>query len=680
MRSTKALSPSKFFGGNRYTAYLDELTASGTIAGQKLSPSERKEGFKKRGDKINFEKFVNKVLEKKTGPAMSGGARALPGNGRGGAIVKSSGVTPFSTPPVSEKGQENIDDILKGIDSILETLKKEEKFKRQVSVKNRRKQESERRSSNEDKLENKSFKGLGNAISKVLKPVKSVFDSLMDFIINTLIGRFLTKFIDWFSDPKNEDKLNAIGRFLSDTWPALLAGFILFGTGLGGFLTSLVGLVTFFIPKLFKLTTSLLRFAGRNPMKALAISGVGALGYAAFTGTQASNDPERAAQGKTQLDDNIENLGGMMQNFSFFNAGGRVPGTGTKDTVPAMLTPGEFVMSRGAVSKFGMNTMSSMNSAGGGSGAPSLMSDGLLGYAQGGLVGGSPGNPRNPENRKIFLHWSGGFHNSIQGLPYHQTFSGSGKPASTNVNYGVDKYAHTAGHNTDSIGLGAAAMGHSGMSKNYYDEDKGWAENPITNAQTTAMAKEAAALLRAYGQTTTDVDKNVWTHGEWERHAVKKGLLDPPIQRWDLDSLTPPPYAKHPGGFWKTNQIYSDGGNKMRAKIKSFMTGAQIPVTSPEEPKSGNNLTGGAASMMSGSRPNTNTSNANQPTITATKPKPTVKPLSAPDRAAFFKSIRELVDGPVPAPTSPSPGVNIPDLNAAMFQDPRKRQVLGIGG
>ncbi len=56
---------SKFFG-ERYQQYVDELTADGTIDGEQLSPEERKEGFKKRNDKINFEKFVNKVLEKKT--------------------------------------------------------------------------------------------------------------------------------------------------------------------------------------------------------------------------------------------------------------------------------------------------------------------------------------------------------------------------------------------------------------------------------------------------------------------------------------------------------------------------------------------------------------------------------------------------------------------------------------
>tara|TARA_Y100000004_G_scaffold195614_1_gene263095 strand:+ start:877 stop:2898 length:2022 start_codon:yes stop_codon:yes gene_type:complete len=672
MRSTR-VSPSKFFG-DRYTQYVDELTADGTLAGKKLTPAQRKEGFKKRGDKISFEKFVDKVLEKNTGPAMSGANKALPGNGRGGAIVKSSGIAsqPFISRPISDKGQENLDDILKGIDSILETLKKEEKFKRQVSVKNRRKQERERRATSEDKLEKKGFAGLGTAVSKVLKPVKSIFDRLFDFIFNTILGRVLIKLVDWFSDPENKGKLDAIGRFLKDTWPAILAGFILFGTGIGSFLTGLVGLVTWFLPKILKLTGKLIGVIARNPMKALAVAGVGALGYAAYTGTQASNDPERAAQGKTQLDDNIENLGNMMQGFKFFSAGGRVPGTGTADTVPAMLTPGEFVMTRGAVSKFGLNTMRSMNAAGGGSGVPSLMSNDILGYAQGGLVGGTPGNPRNPKDRKIFLHWSGGFHNSVHGMPYHQTFSGSGKPASTNVNYGADKSKHTAGHNTDSVALGAAAMGHRGMTPDYYDDKKGWAENPLTNAQTTAMAKEAAGLLQAYGQTAADVDRNVWTHGEWERYAVKKGILKPPVQRWDLDSLTPGPY-NHPGGFWKTKKVYSKGGDQMRAKVKSFMTGAQMPVTSPEEPKSGGGVVkspgggggGGGGSSYTGS-------------MTETKPKAKVKPMSQAEITKLLEGLRTTVDSPLGQPVTTKPSTNVPDLNAAAKQDSRKRKVMGI--
>ena len=52
-----------FFGKN-YEKYVSELTTEGTIAGEKLTPEERKEGFKKKGDKINFKNFLEKVLER----------------------------------------------------------------------------------------------------------------------------------------------------------------------------------------------------------------------------------------------------------------------------------------------------------------------------------------------------------------------------------------------------------------------------------------------------------------------------------------------------------------------------------------------------------------------------------------------------------------------------------------
>ena len=57
---SSAITASKFIGGDRYQVYLDELTSQGTIGGSSLSPSERKEGFKKRGNKIDFEKFVER--------------------------------------------------------------------------------------------------------------------------------------------------------------------------------------------------------------------------------------------------------------------------------------------------------------------------------------------------------------------------------------------------------------------------------------------------------------------------------------------------------------------------------------------------------------------------------------------------------------------------------------------
>tara|TARA_Y100001938_G_C8095232_1_gene437695 strand:- start:2567 stop:4648 length:2082 start_codon:yes stop_codon:yes gene_type:complete len=49
-----------------------------------------------------------------------------------------------------------------------------------------------------------------------------------------------------------------------------------------------------------------------------------------------------------------------------FAQGGLVGGVGNKDTVPAMLTPGEFVMTRQAVDQLGVNTLEQMNQGEGG--------------------------------------------------------------------------------------------------------------------------------------------------------------------------------------------------------------------------------------------------------------------------------------------------------------------------
>jgi hypothetical protein len=45
-----------------------------------------------------------------------------------------------------------------------------------------------------------------------------------------------------------------------------------------------------------------------------------------------------------------------------FDSGGSVPGSGSEDTVPAMLTPGEFVMPKNRVAQFGVDFMESIRS------------------------------------------------------------------------------------------------------------------------------------------------------------------------------------------------------------------------------------------------------------------------------------------------------------------------------
>ena len=62
--------------------------------------------------------------------------------------------------------------------------------------------------------------------------------------------------------------------------------------------------------------------------------------------------------------------GGKVHGFA---GGGMVPGRGNRDTVPAMLQPGEFVMRKSAVKKIGADNMAEMNN----------------GYAAGGIVTGT---------------------------------------------------------------------------------------------------------------------------------------------------------------------------------------------------------------------------------------------------------------------------------------------------
>ena len=88
-------------------------------------------------------------------------------------------------------------------------------------------------------------------------------------------------------------------------------------------------------------------------------------------------------------------------NIMGYNKGGKVPGKGKGDTVPAMLTPGEFVMSKGAVDRIGTDKLMAMNKAGGGTNQPKMMK-----FAGGGIVPGI--DAPSGKNRKVVVIGGGG--------------------------------------------------------------------------------------------------------------------------------------------------------------------------------------------------------------------------------------------------------------------------------
>ena len=89
-------------------------------------------------------------------------------------------------------------------------------------------------------------------------------------------------------------------------------------------------------------------------------------------------------------------------NIMGYNKGGKVPGKGTGDTVPAMLTPGEFVMSKGAVDKIGVDNLKEMNAEGGGTNKPTMMK-----FAGGGSVP-DIGTPNKKGGSVIIMGGGGG--------------------------------------------------------------------------------------------------------------------------------------------------------------------------------------------------------------------------------------------------------------------------------
>ena len=84
---------------------------------------------------------------------------------------------------------------------------------------------------------------------------------------------------------------------------------------------------------------------------------------------------------------------GKTKSYGFSGGGavnGYVSGEKGVDKVPAMLSDGEFVMSRGAVQQYGVDALEAMNAASGGTNRPKVVSGVPHAYG-GGLIGKDPG-------------------------------------------------------------------------------------------------------------------------------------------------------------------------------------------------------------------------------------------------------------------------------------------------
>lgn len=349
-----------------------------------------------------------KVKKKKiTATSFTFGGKKLPGSKETKALPG----TGIGISPVSKSLEDNIATITSSVVSIADIMRQQAKVASDSAAYDRRQAENEKRTVAESNLE-KRFEGLKKAAEKIIAPVKGVLSKIFDFLTKIFFGRILYKLVEWFGDPKNASKVKSIIRFIGDWWPALLSSYILFGTSFGKFVRGTVGLIGRFIFQIGRVAIPQLLKLIRTPFGAgAALFSAGALIPAMFPDTvNKQENKTQNAPGTTEdkirklqeqkanlnllqkmqgvgseIDEQISSLKtGQTKSYGFSGGGysGYISGQKGIDKIPAMLSDGEFVMSRGAVQMYGTDTLSAMNAAGGGTNRPRIISG--LTYAQGG--------------------------------------------------------------------------------------------------------------------------------------------------------------------------------------------------------------------------------------------------------------------------------------------------------
>jgi hypothetical protein len=359
---------------------------------KRVKTKKDKGRFEVKGKKITAGSFsVGQVKAKLAGTKPKG---LLPA-----AIGKS---------PIASSLTESIAAITSAVTSIADTLKEQKTLTDDATAFDRRKAEQDKRALAESKLE-KRFEGLKKTAEKIIAPVKSLLDRVLEFFTTILLGRVVYKLIEWLGNPENANKVKSIIKFFGDNWPKLLALYIAFGTSFGKFARGLIGVVIKGTGALIKGAVALAARAGiKGAGGALKFLG-GPKGRLIGTALEVG----AVVGGTLALSKGLENFGGTGEepketstptakfsgggfaNFKnlfggFFN--GLVSGEKGVDKVPAMLTDGEFVMSRGAVQKFGVDTLEGMNAAGGGTNKPKIV-QGTTYAAGGGMIGDKPKTP-----------------------------------------------------------------------------------------------------------------------------------------------------------------------------------------------------------------------------------------------------------------------------------------------
>ena len=350
-------------------------------SGQYLTPEERKRRFK-FGDTQPAGVLSTETLQPSSDTEQIGQADGA---------KKSIGAS-----PVSDVLTNSLKAIAGSLDNIKGILGEQSKTQQDAQEDARVAGEQDKAKKREGMLE-KVMGPVKKVGEKLLKPFKSILESAFEFLKKIFLGRIAMQLFDWFTNPENISKVTSIFNFIKDWWPLIVGGILaVIGPGVT-FTVGLIALVTWATVKIVDAVKSIFGFGpkiddelkkGQSDFdKTLKDSDV----ENEYTSDNQEKDSvetestdktpaeisevQNAGQQVTAASSNLENPKKMAKGGPVMSQdGGKVEGQKGVDKVPAMLTEGEFVMSKGAVQEYGMETLANMNAAAGGTNKPGMMS------------------------------------------------------------------------------------------------------------------------------------------------------------------------------------------------------------------------------------------------------------------------------------------------------------------
>ena len=292
----------------------------------------------------------------------------------------SPGSKPPELPPAESTGGGDMSSSLMKISNDVNIIKgiveSQEKLEKDKIEDTREAREKKKRSMAENLMEGgkKMYDKVAGAFGKVLEPAKGIFQSIFDFLKLFILGTGLMKLLDWMGDSKNKSKIQSIFRFLKDFWPVIAAGVIALMGPIPTFVAA-IALAFGFVPKIIDFVKSIFglnKDVDKEIKKEEKDYEKNTKGTAFDTDTEEKEQQVKPEETPPEQQDAEKmNKGGMVPdrgNVTKMNKGGEVPGQGNTDTVPAMLTPGEFVLTKEAVNQVGADTLYGLNAAAGGVG------------------------------------------------------------------------------------------------------------------------------------------------------------------------------------------------------------------------------------------------------------------------------------------------------------------------